>query len=461
MNLHDCPVDELPVEKIEYSPEAEHGVLGSLFVDNESFDRVADLVQPGDFYDTKHGSIFSAIASLVMAGKHADIITTLSQLQAMGLADGIDLAFLLSLEHSVASSRSARQYAQIVSDHALARRLTSALGDAIDLSRDASIAVSDRVGQAQGIIENVSSRKAASQPKPIADFVVEMLDHVQGMADGTIQPGIPTRIPTLDRMLGGGLKPKKLMVIAARPSIGKSSIAEQICVNLAMDGHATAMLSMEMTGKEMTDRAACNLGRVDLDHLENGKLDDDEWSRFSDAVEQMRNLPLHFDFQSVMTFQDIASKARWLKRKHNIVLLVVDYLQLCTSSKPKESRHHQVEEISRGMKQLAGQLDLTIIELSQLGREVEKRTTGRPILADLKESGAIEEDADVVALMWRHEKGESFSTIGVEIAKNRQGRIGELAMCFEGRYQRWTESTEPLHTQKQNRMKPSKYSEDF
>lgn len=457
MNLHDLPLE---AEDVPNSQESEHGVLASLLIDNEAFDRVADLVQSGDFYDERNSAIFAAIASLVMSGKHADVITTLGQMQAMGLV-GVTLPELARIEQAAMNARNARQYAQVVAEHALARRLQAATNEARTIALDAAIPVTERVGQAQGILEAVAARKAASQPRPIYDFVADMLDRVQALADGTVQPGIPTRIPTLDKMLGGGIKPKKLMVIAARPSVGKSSIAEQICLNLALDGHGAAMLSMEMTGKEMTDRAACNLGRVNLDHLETGKLDDEEWGRLSEAVERMRDLPLYFDFQSAMTLQDIAAKARMLKRRSNIVLLVVDYLQLCASAKPKESRHHQIEEISRGLKNLAGQLDITIIELSQFSREVEKRASGRPILADLKESGAIEEDADVVALMWRHARGQDADTIGIDLAKNRQGRIGELAMRFEGRYQRWDESTEPLHQPQQSRAKTSRYSEDF
>lgn len=457
MNMRDFPLDE--GSGPPHSMESEYGVLASLLIDNESFDRVADLVQSGDFYDDRNSAIFAAIAALVQSGKHADIITTLSQMQSMGLSV-VTLMDLARIEQAAPSARQARQYAQVVSDHALARRLQAAANEAVTASMDASLTVFERVAQAQGVLEGVSARKAASQPQPIENFVAGMLDRVQALADGTVQPGIPTRIPTLDRMLGGGITPKKLMVIAARPSVGKSSIAEQICLNLALDGHGAAMLSMEMPEQEMTDRAAGNLGRVDLDHLKTGKLEDGEWSRFSEAVERMRGLPLYFDFQSAMTLQDIASKARWLKRKYNIKLLVVDYLQLCASAKPKESRHHQIEEISRGLKNLAGQLDITIIELSQFSREVEKRASGRPILADLKESGAIEEDADVVALMWRHAIGQGSNTIGIDVAKNRQGRIGEFAMNFEGRYQRWTESTEPLN-QPQTRAKTSRYSEDF
>jgi replicative DNA helicase len=443
-----------------YSAEAEAGVIGTILYDNNVWDVVSDLITDDSFFRARNKDVFAAMGALINSGKQADIITTFAQLQQMNKAEGTDMADILALSHAAPSARNARQYAATVADHALARRLKLAADQVQEIASDAATAVLDRVGQAQAVLEALEARKGSSQPRLIEEFVAGMIDHLQALADGTVAPGMPTRIPTLDRMLGGGLKEKKLVVIAARPSVGKSSIAEQICLNLALDGIGAAMFSMEMTEAEMTNRAICNLGRIDLDHMETGKLDDSEWSRLTEAIERVRNLPLHFLFQPAMTLQDIASRARVLKRKHGIKVLVVDYLQLCGSVNSKDSRHHQIESLSRGMKTLAGQLDLAIIELSQLSREVEKRTSGRPQLSDLKESGAIEEDADVVALMWRHAAHDSHQVIGLELAKNRQGRTGELAMHFEGKNQRWGESTENMSEQKKPASR-AKYSDDF
>ena len=171
----------------------------------------------------------------------------------------------------------------------------------------------------------------------------------------------------------------------------------------------------------------------------------------------MRDLPLYFDEQPSLTLQDIAAKARTLKRKHDIKLLVIDYIQLCGTTQPKLSRHHQLEEISRGLKSLAKQLEITILTLSQLNREIEKRSSGRPVMSDLKESGAIEEDADVVMMMWRHQQGDASNVIGLEMPKNRQGKTGELALHFEGAIQRWGESTQSLASPK----KQSSYGSDL
>ena len=275
------------------------------------------------------------------------------------------------------------------------------------------------------------------------------MDRINAMSAGQVEPGIPTLIPRLDELLGGGLKPGKQMILAARPSVGKSSLAQQLCLNVAGQGYAAAMFSQEMTCQEMTDRAIANLGRLGMGRIQTGKLvdQDDDWGRLAEAVEKMRGMPLFFDEQPVLTLQEIAAKARILKRRHDLKLLVIDYIQLCGTTNPKLSRHHQLEELSRGLKSLAKSLDVTILTLSQLNREVEKRTSGRPMMADLKESGAIEEDADVVMLMWRHQQHESHTLVGMEMPKNRQGRTGEVALHFSGSVQRWGESTESLAQQ--------------
>jgi replicative DNA helicase len=304
--------------------------------------------------------------------------------------------------------------------------------------------VVDRIGAAQAKLELLQEVTSKSEPEPVSNFVVSVLDRIQALADGEIEPGIPTGIADLDRLLSGGLRGGKQIIIAARPSVGKSSLSEQLCLNLATRGIPAAMFSQEMTKDELTDRAVCNLGRIDLGRYLTGKLQDDEWSRLSDAVEMIRDLPFYLDDQPQLTLQTISAKARMLKRKHGIKLLVLDYIQLCGTTNPKASRHHQLEELSRGLKSLAKLLDISIVTLSQLNREVEKRPGGRPIMADLKESGAIEEDADIVGLMWKHSVGEEHNVVGLELAKNRQGRTGQLALHFQGSMQRWGQSTESL-----------------
>lgn len=441
MNLRDLPIE---AGREFFSADSEYGVLGSILFDNEALDRVADIVVAGDFYDPVHGAVFDAMSRLIASGKPADVITTMAELERSGAASSIDYQTLGSYVTHVPSARAARRYAETVAEHAMARRLQAAARYVSEISNEQAGTASDRAARAQSVIESVVSRKDGGDPKPVENFVADMLDRVQAMADGALQPAMPTRIPGIDRRLGGGLRTKKVYVIAARPSVGKSSLAGQILLNLALDNTPVAAFSLEMEESENTNRLVANLGRIDLDCLETGRLSDDDWQRLVDGVERVRNLPLYLQFRPGMTMQHLASKARLLKRKHGIRVVAIDYLQLMSSANRQLSRHHQIEEISRGLKELAGQLDLAVIVLSQLNREVEKRPSGRPVMADLKESGAAEEDADVVMLMWRHERAEPISTIGLDIAKARQGKTGEVALAFEGRYQRWTESANPL-----------------
>jgi replicative DNA helicase len=448
-------IDALTMD-LPWSREAECGLVGALLQDNALLDQVGDIVRADYFHDPAVSRVYAAIEQMVNAGKMADVITVWERLKESGLDEGIELAWIGSLTIAAGTPRIVRRYAELIAEKALSRRFVTASTEVYELAQDAG-PVQDRIGAAQSKLEKLQESTVKSQPQPIQNFVAGMLDRVQALADGKVEPGIPTRIPGLDRILGGGLKPGKQMILAARPSVGKSSLAEQLCINLAMHGHAAAMFSQEMTCQEMADRATSTIGRIDMERLQTGKLEDSDYSRLVDAIERMRTLPLFFDEQPALTLQDIAAKARALKRKHDIKLLVIDYIQLCGTTQPKLSRHHQLEEISRGLKSLAKQLEITILTLSQLNREVEKRATGRPVMSDLKESGAIEEDADVVMMMWRHQQGEHANVIGMEVPKNRQGKTGELALHFEGAVQRWGQSTESLDAPK----KQSSYGRDL
>ena len=436
---------DIPEEFQHWSPEAEGGVIGGLLVGGaEAFDAVADILAPGDFHGTLNAAAFAAVQTLVLAGREVELVAVYEELQRTGSGEGVDLQRLHEFTHHFVGARVLRQHAQLVAERAASRSLQRAAADVRSIAADVAVPVADRLSQSQAQLEQVQQVKGKAEPQKVETFVAGFLDRLQDMADGKVQPGIPTQIPALDSMLGGGLKPGKQIIIAARPSVGKSSLAQQICLNVARQGHAAALFSMEMGCEELTDRAVANIGRVPLDGIATGKLDGDQWGRVSDAIEGMRDLPLFLDEQPAMSLGDIVSKARALKRKHSLKLLAIDYLQLCASGKAGDSRHHQIEEISRGLKSLAKQLDITIITLSQLNREVEKRTSGRPVLSDLKESGAIEEDADAVLMLWRHQVGQGSNVIGSAVPKNRQGRVGEFALHFEGAYQRWTESTESL-----------------
>lgn len=427
---------------LPWSPESEAGVLGAIMLKPEAFDDVSDLIDAQAFYDQRAGHIFSAIAALIASDKPVDVLTVADAVSFRG----VSLQVVHEFSQAAGTPRHARAYAEKVAEKYRSRQLIEAVASLKATAFDESISVDDRIAQAQSAIEAVGQKKQISQPQPIQNFISGAIDRVQSLADGKVYPGIKTRLGSLDKCLAGGLKGGKLIILAARPSVGKSSLAEQICINIAQDGHPAAMFSMEMSCQEMTDRAICNVGRIDYGRYQVGNLDGEDYGRMTEAIESMRNMPFYFDEQPAMRLTDIASKARSLVRKHGIKLLVIDYLQLCSPSDSRLSRHHQLEEISRGLKALAKQLDITILALSQLNRDITKRTSGRPMLSDLKESGAIEEDADAVILMWSHQKSDGYAINGIDVAKTRGGKTGVFAMHFEGCYQRWTESTIDLNS---------------
>lgn len=440
--------NDLDPDLLPWSDEAERGVLGALLLDNSSWDRVGDLLQEKHFYAHANGLIFTAIGALIVGGKPADLFTVLDRLQKDGKAEAVGgLNYLNSLAQSVGSTRNVRSYAEIVTERALMRGMLEGAEQVKELAVTPGLPISERLDKAQNVLQSLQVGHGRAMPTPIQASILTLLDRVQNVADGKVPPSVSTGIPGLDRMIGGGFKGGKQVILAARPSIGKSSLALQFCINLADAGYPSAFFSQEMSKDEQTDRATSNLGRIELDNVVSGRLDKEETSRLTEAVERLHRLPLYLDDQAALTLSDIRAKARMLKRQHGVRLIVIDYLQLCASSgkKSDDSRHHQIEELSRGLKNLARQLDITILSLSQLNREVEKRTSGKPILSDLKESGAIEEDADIVMLLSRAQvTPDGFQIINCDIPKNRQGRTGSLALGFHGAHQRWHETAIPV-----------------
>lgn len=440
MNPHDLPGNVVP-----FSVESECAVLGSLLLNPDHYDVAGAILEPKHFHDQRNAAIFQAIGSLVLACKAVDIFTVIDLMQTTGSVGEVDIAYLNGLAQFSGSSRTVRSYAEIVAERAMMRGLIEASQKARELATETGLSVTERLDQCQDLFQQLQQKRGRNDPKALREVISGMMNRIQSLSDGTTKSGIPTKIPTLDKLLGGGAKPGKQIVLAARPSIGKTALALEIAKAFAMQGHAAGVLSMEMECSELADRLTANIGEIDLGNISTGRLTGDEWSWLSQAVETMNRLPIHVDDQSALTISDIQAKARKLKREHNIKLLVIDYLQLCGSSdkRTNSSRHHQIEEISRGTKTLAKQLGLTVILLSQLSRDVEKRTNGKPNLSDLKESGSIEEDADTVILLSvDHVRDDGTVVIHADIPKNRGGKKGYLKLAFTGIYQKFVETIE-------------------
>lgn len=446
------PLD-LPNEEFAYSHEAECAVLGAVLMNGPDAFDAADL-KAEDFYQPLHQTLWTEASKLILAGKHVDVV---GLIEAMRGVD-VDWSYVHGLTVGFVSTRAVRSHAKIIRDYAKARALKDAARTVTGVVADESITVEQRVSQSVAALESVVDEKSEKDAQPIADFVTDFLDRLQDMADGKITPARATHIPALDRLLNGGFRDGQLVIIAARPSQGKSSLAQHLALSHAKDGHPSSFFGMEMDSKELTNRTVANIGRVPLSGLKNGQLSKEDWGRVPEAIEALRNLPLYLYDQPGMTLAEVASKARKLVRKHGIKTLVVDYLQLMKGSGIRGERRVELEEITRGSKQLAKQLGITVVLLSQLNRDVEKRTNPRPQMSDLKECGAIEEDADIILALWTQ-----GALKGCAVLKNRDGEKGELALHFEGQYQRWSESTEPLHSPEkpQPTGNKNKYADDY
>lgn len=420
--------------------EAEQSVLGGLMIDNGSFHEVAALVDASSFGHRPYGWVFEAIAGLVHAHQVADIVTVHERLRVAGHADECGgLAHLNELAQSVPSASGAVRYARLVADQARRRALLE-LADSLPGMVAGADTADAAVDQLQALLGRLQSTKARGEPKTLAAYVLEAVDEVSAVANGERAPGWSTGLPDLDRFLGGGLKPGRVYTLAARTSVGKTSLATQILLTAGTAGHAGLMLSQEMTGAELAARALAHRGRIAMDRLATAELSNDEWEALPMAADELSGLPVWIDDQPALRLVDIAAKARAVKRRHGLAVLVVDYLQLCAAEAVKgQSRHHQIEGISRGIKALAKELGAAVLLLSQLSRAAEE---GEPGLHHLKESGAVEEDADTVLLL--HMAGnnpDGTQLVCCQVAKNRGGRRGRLALNFDGRRQRWSPST--------------------
>lgn len=440
MNLIPDSVDLTRPAHVPWSKDAEQSTIGGLLLDNAVFDDVRATVEPKHFFVQAHRTIFEAVEALVVACKPADVLTVAEHLNAHGQLDECGgLIHLNNLAQSVPSARNARHYAQIVRDLALRRTLMQAASEAADIacSTGSADAALDRIATIFSTVERAGARP---EPRHIGQALAARCDHWSDLASGDVKSGTPTKLPTLDKALGGGIKPGKVMVLAARPSIGKTSLAQQIALSVAEQGFGVLLLSQEMTEGELVDRIAANVAQVNLGAIIEGRLKDSDWGSLSEAVDKARGLPVFLDDQPSLSLLDIRAKVRQTIKLHPLALVVVDYLQLCAAPVGKESRHHQVEALSRGLKAMAKELNVGVLLLSQINRASTQRD--EPSLSDLKESGAIEEDADVVIFL--QPKGnlpDGSQLLAAILAKNRQGKRGRVALSFQGATQRWVEST--------------------
>jgi replicative DNA helicase len=425
-----------------HSQEAESSVLGGLLLDNNSWDKVADLLVEADFYRYEHRLVFASITSLVNANRPADVITVFEQMQSQGKADEIGgLAYLNSLAQYVPSSANIRRYAEIVRERSILRKLVS-VSDEIATSalNTNGRPVTNILDEAEQKIFSIGEEGSRMRQgfQSMDKLVVQLLDRVEEMSQNPNDiTGVPTGFFDLDRMTSG-MQAGDLIVLAARPSMGKTALAINIAEHVALqEDLPVAVFSMEMGASQLAIRIVGSIGRIDQGRLRTGKLIDDEWPRLSDAIERLKTVSLSIDETPGLTTSELRASARRLARScGKLGLVVVDYLQLMSGSGggDGENRATELGEISRGLKMLAKELQCPVIALSQLNRGVEQRTDKRPMMSDLRESGAIEQDADVIMFIYRddyyNKDSKDPGVAEIIIAKQRNGPTGMVKLTF-------------------------------
>jgi len=425
-----------------HSIEAESSVLGGLLLDNGAWDRVGDLLVDADFYRHEHRLIYAAIGALINASKPADVITVFEHLQSQAKAqDAGGLAYLNALAQYVPSASNIRRYAEIVRERSILRKLVAASDEiATNAFNPQGRPVDKILDEAEQKIFNIGEEGSRMKQgfQSMDALVVDLMDRVQEMADNPNDiTGVPTGFHDLDRMTSG-LQPGDLVVLAARPSMGKTAFAINIAEHVALnEGLPVAVFSMEMGASQLAVRIVGSIGRIDQGHLRTGKLSDDEWPRLTEAIEKLRTVSLHIDETPGLTPSELRANSRRLARQcGKLGLIVVDYLQLMSGSSGSDGDNRATElgEISRGLKMLAKELQCPVIALSQLNRGVEQRTDKRPMMSDLRESGAIEQDADIIMFIYRddyyNKDSKDPGVAEIIIGKQRNGPTGTVRLTF-------------------------------
>lgn len=435
-----------------HSVEAEQSVLGGLMLDNSSFDKIADTLFEADFYRDDHRRIFTVIAKLVELGRPADVITVAEALDTNDELSYVGgLAYLGSLVQNTPSAANIRRYGEIVREKSVMRQLASVATDIADAAYSPSgREASELLDQAESAVFQIAEQSSRGQKgfigmPPILKEIVERIDHLFQQDNPSEVTGVATGFLDLDKMTSG-MQAGDLIIVAGRPSMGKTAfsvnIAEHVGIELKLP---VAIFSMEMGATQLGMRMVGSIGRIDLHKLKTGRFEDEDWVRLTHAVGRMNEAPIFIEETGSLTALDIRTKARRLARQcgGQLGLIVIDYLQLMAgrAGAKDQNRATELGEISRGLKSLAKELKVPIIALSQLSRSVEQRTDKRPMMSDLRESGAIEQDADLILFMYRDEyynpdtqfKGLAECIIG----KHRNGPTGKVPLVFVGQHSRF------------------------
>jgi replicative DNA helicase len=431
-----------------HSVEAEQSVLGALLIDTTAWDQVADAVVAEDFYRPDHRLIFEALGELVAAGRPGDVVTVSEQLERHGrLTEAGGLAYLGTLARDTPTAANARTYAQIVRERALLRRLIEA-GRSIAASgfSEEGLSARELVDRAEALVFDIAERGArghegAMRVSALLPRVIDQID--QWHSDPDSLRGLATGFTDFDKKTGG-LRPGDLVIVAGRPSMGKTTLAVNMAEYAAVNPDiraSVAIFSMEMPSDQLITRMLSSIGHVPLNSIRSGRISDEDWVRITSATNQLSDARIFIDETPALSPTELRARARRIKREHGVGLIVVDYLQLMQVAGTQENRATEIAEISRGLKALAKELAVPVIALSQLNRSVEQRQEKKPVMSDLRESGSLEQDADMILLIYRDEVYDKNTTkkgmAEIDLAKHRNGETGTFLLTFQGQYTRF------------------------
>ena len=435
-----------------HSVEAEQSVLGGLLLDNPSFDKIADVIAASDFYREDHRRIFGTICNLIEHNRPADVITVAEALDSTNELTYVGgLSYLGSLAQNTPSAANIRRYAEIVREKSVMRQLASVATEIADGAYNPNgREARDLLDEAETKVFQIAEQSARGQKgfvamPPILKEIVGRIDHLYQQDNPSEITGVATGFIDLDRMTSG-LQKGDLVIVAGRPSMGKTAFSINIAEHVAIDGKLpVAVFSMEMGAEQLGMRMVGSVGKIDMHKLKTGRFEDEDWTRLTHAVSRLSEAPIFIEETGALTAMDIRTKSRRLARQcgGQLGLIVIDYLQLMAgrAGARDQNRATELGEISRGLKALAKELQVPIIALSQLSRSVESRTDKRPMMSDLRESGAIEQDADIIMFMYRDEYYNKDTNLkGIAeciVSKHRNGPTGKVPLVFQGQFSRF------------------------
>lgn len=424
-----------------HSREAEESVIGAVLLSEDAVNDVMDLLHPEDFYVPAHQAIFESIRSLFDTGQAVDVVTVSEALRRQGELEKVGgLQYLTRMVDIVPSTSNVTYYAGIVDEHAKRRELIRAGAAITDFAFNLDEEVGHVLDRSEQAVLSVAEKRTSQTLLEVGPLFNDVLEHIEMLEQqGDELAGLATGFVDLDKKLAG-MQPANLIVIAARPAMGKSSLMMNIATNAAIAGEPVAVFSLEMSKEEIVQRILSSVGKVDSMKLRSGQLGP-LWQKVVDAAGKMYQAPIYIDDSPIVTITDIRAKCRRLKRKKGLSLVVVDYIQLMEAS-GRENRQQEIAQISRNLKNLARELEVPVIALSQLNRSLESREDKRPRLSDLRESGSIEQDADVVMFIYRDEyynpeNTENRGIAEVIVAKHRAGSTGPVRLTFQPEFTRF------------------------